>query len=295
MRLSEDKIIEVFFDLDEFFRSFQQSIKPHLLGKAAGRKPTMSQSEVACIAVLYHQSGYRCLKHFYLFHVRKYLNHLFPRTVSYSRFVELLESITLPMAVFAAGQHMQAEGPIYFCDSTPLRVCNNKRIPRHKVFDGLAARGKSTMGYFYGFKLHLICDSRGRLANFCLTPANVDDRTPLKNGLADQLIGRMYGDKGYVSQELFEQLWQQGLSFVTTIRKNMKNKLLLLSDKLLQRKRSLIETINDQLKNICDMEHSRHRSFHNFFNNLTSGIIAYSYMDKLPEIKLTPEQYSLFL
>ena len=174
----------------------------------------------------------------------------------------------------------------HFIDTTPLRVCRNKRIFNHKVFKGIAARGKSTIGYFYGFKLHLIINEMGQILDFQITQANVDDRQPLKTGnLLKKIWGKLYGDKGYVSRQLSDLLFHDGIHFVTGIRRNMKNQLMELRDKIMLRKRSIIETINDQLKNICMIEHSRHRSFHNFINNVLSGIIAYSFMPKKPAIK----------
>src|SRR5213080_4624559 len=94
------------------------------------------------------------------------------------------------------------------------------------------------------------------------------------------------GIRGYISQRLFEQLWEQGVQLITKLRKNMKNRLLPLFDKLLLRKRSLVETINDQLKNISQIEHSRHRSPFNFFVNLIAGLVAYTFREKKPSLNI---------
>ena len=178
---------------------------------------------------------------------------------------------------------------ISFIDSTPIRVCKNKRIKRNKVFNGLAQVGKSTMGYFFGFKLHIVINDKGELLNFVITPGNTDDREPLKNAsFIKALKGKLYADKGYIDKKLTKLLFLDGLHLITSIRNNMKNVLMELKDKILLRKRSVIETVNDELKNICQVEHSRHRSFSNFLTNLLSGLIAYSFFPKKPAIKYDP-------
>ena len=178
---------------------------------------------------------------------------------------------------------------ISFIDSTPIRVCKNKRIKRNKVFAGLAQVGKSTMGYFFGFKLHIVINDKGELLNFVITPGNTDDREPLRNkSFIRALKGKLYADKGYISKGLTQILFMDGLHLITSIRNNMKNTLMELKDKILLRKRSVIETVNDELKNICQVEHSRHRSFNNFISNLVSGLIAYSFFPKKPAIKYNP-------
>ena len=141
------------------------------------------------------------------------------------------------------------------------------------------------MGYFFGFKLHLIVNEIGQIIDFQITAANVDDRTPVKTNLLSKIWGKLYGDKGYVSKSICDILFSDGIHFITGVRKNMKNTLMSLYDKVMLRKRSIIETINDQLKNICHIEHSRHRSFHNFINNVLAGIIAYSFLPKKPNVK----------
>jgi hypothetical protein len=160
-------------------------------------------------------------------------------------------------------------------DSTKIAVCHNKRIRRNRVFAGFAGTGKSSTGRFHGFKLHSVCNGKGELLSFVLTPANVDDRNPQTvKMLTKKLFGKLFGYRGYISQSLFETLFNEGIHMVTGIKSNMKNRLMPLHDRILLRKRSIIETINDELKNICEVEHSRHRSVHNFImyrqkNNIT--------------------------
>lgn len=150
---------------------------------------------------------------------------------------------------------------ISFIDSTKIPVCHNKCIKRNKVFKGIVTMGKSTMGWFYGFKFHIALNDKGELIDFVFTKANCDDRNPIViNPISKKLSGKLFGDKGYISAKLFQALFVNGIQLITQIRNNMKNQLMSLSDKILLRKRSLIETVNDELKNICQIEHSRHRS-----------------------------------
>jgi hypothetical protein len=142
------------------------------------------------------------------------------------------------------------------------------------------------MGWFHGFKLHIVINDKGELLSFCVTQANVDDRESLKNeGFLKDIFGKLYADKGYISEKLNKLLFVDGIELITNIRNNMKNRLMLMSDKILLRKRSVIETVNDELKNICQVGHSRHQSVANFLGNLIAGIIAYHFLPKKPSIK----------
>ena len=197
MTLTDDKITDIFYLIDDFCQEFDKSIQKHLLGNKPKRKPTMSCSEVITLMVMFHSGGYRNMKHFYLNYVQKHLAHLFPHTVSYIRFVELMQAATLPMTIFLKTCCLGKGTGISFIDSTPIRVCKNKRIKRNKVFEGLAKVGKSTMGYFFGFKLHIVINDKGELLNFAITQGHVDDREPLKNkNFIKALKGKLYADKG---------------------------------------------------------------------------------------------------
>lgn len=286
--MNYDKITEIYCLVDEFCQKFDKSTRPFLLGhkNLPKRPPKMNQSEVITISVLFHLSGFRCFKHFYVFYVQVHMKEEFPETVSYNRFTELMQSSLMPLTIFAKTCCLGTCTGISFVDSTPIRVCKNKRIKRNKVFKDLAKIGKSTMGWFYGFKLHIVINDKGEILSFAVTQANVDDREPLKNeGFLRKIFGKLYGDKGYISKKLTELLFVDGIHLITNIRNNMKNSLMEVSDKINLRKRSLIETVNDELKNICQVEHSRHRSPVNFLTNLISGLIAYSFLPKKPSIK----------
>ena len=296
--ISFDKITDIFCIVDEFSQEFSKSTSSFLIGNSHRRKPKMSTSEVITITLLFHLSGFRCFKHFYIYYVQKHMQSEFPKTVSYNRFVELMQSSLLPMTMFAKTCCLGKCTGISFVDSTPIRVCKNKRIKRNKVFKDVASCGKSTVGWFYGFKLHIVINDKGEILSFCITQANVDDREPLRNkSFLQKIFGKLYADKGYISKKLTELLFVDGVHLITHIRNNMKNSLMTLSDKILLRKRSVIETVNDELKNICQVEHSRHRSVINFMTNLVSGIIAYSFLPKKPSIKfdtVISKQLTLF-
>jgi len=216
--------------------------------------------------------------------VQVHLTDEFPHLVSYNRFVELIPSVLIPLCAYLRSCYGECTG-ISFIDSTPLAVCHNRRIGRHRTFAGIAQRGKNSMGWFFGFKLHLIVNDRGELLAARLTAGNVDDRVPVPR-LVERLWGKLFGDKGYLSQSLTTQLRQRGIHLITHLKSNMKNRLLLLSDKLLLRRRSILETITDQLKNISQIEHTRHRSLANLMVNRVAGLIAYCHQPKKPSLAL---------
>ena len=273
----KDKITEIFFHVDEFCVKFNETLKSHQLTKCNDRKYKerefkMSDSEIITIIVFFHLKSYRNLKHFYLHYVQTHLQSEFPKTVSYTRFVELQSKALLPMVLFLKTCCLGNCTGISFIDSTRLPVCDNRRIHNHKVFDGVAERGKCTMGWFYGFKLHLVVNDKGEILNFVITQGNVDDREPIiSNNILKDVFGKLFGDKGYISEQLTNSLFVDGIHLITKIKKNMKNRLMKIEDKILLRKRALIETINDELKNICQIQHTRHRSFANYIANLISG------------------------
>ena len=290
--LSSHKITEIFFIIDEFDKNFEKIVSDHSLVrntdlKQRNHKSTLSDSEVMTILILFHSGHYRDLKHYYINHVKNHMKSEFPETVSYNRFVELQKKVVVKLAIFLKMFCLGKCTGISYIDSTPIRVCHIKREKQHKVFKGLAQKGQCSLGWFYGFKLHLIINDKGEILDFIITPGNIDDRKPLSDmNLHKRIFGKLFGDKGYISKDLFEKLFIDGVHLITKIKKNMKNSLMLLQDKIALRKRALIETVNDELKNICQVEHTRHRSFNNFITNLLSGLIAYSFFDKKPSINL---------
>lgn len=282
-----NSLVELFCDVDDFCQVFMPLLEKHLLANGTiqrRRARSLCASEVMTILIHFHQSHYRTFKAYYCEHVRTHLGREFPGLVSYQRFVEFIPSVLLPLCAYLRTRCFGECTGISFIDSTPLVVCHNLRIQQHKVFAGLAQRGKSSTGWFFGFKLHLVVNERGELLNIALTPGNVDDRKPVPK-LVKRLFGKLFGDKGYLSLPLFELLLQTfNVQLITKLRSNMKNRLMPLADRLLLRKRSIIETIIDQLKNISQIEHSRHRSPINFLVNVLCGLIAYCHRPKKPSL-----------
>jgi hypothetical protein len=287
-------ITTLYCSVDDFFKTFHKKREKQFIGsdkKKRGPSGKLSVPEMMTIFILFHQSNYRTFKHFYKNYVHLFLRKEFPNLISYSRFVSIIKTLFIPL--FAYLIHNKGENTGYsFIDSTKLQVCNNKRINRNKVFKGLAKRGKTTMGWFFGFKLHLIVNDKGEILSFLLTPGNVSDIAIL-NDISKGIFGKLFGDKGYICAKETEKLYKRGLHLITTIRKNMKNKLISIWDKLLLRKRSIIETINDQLKNISQVDHTRHRSPSNFVVNVLGALCGYLNQPKKPSIKWDQKESNL--
>ena len=291
-----DKITEIFVKVDDFCNEFEHEYKKHALApdasvKKRNRKATLCDSEIITILIAFHGGQFRNFKHFYLHFVCSELDDLFPEVVSYNRFIELSHRSALPFMFFL---HHCCRGEctgISFIDSTVLRVCHKKRIKRNKVFKDVAKVGKSTMGWFFGFKLHLIINDKGEILSFYLTQGNVDDRNiKAITKMTEELFGKLFGDKGYISKALSDILFGNGIQLITAVKRNMKEKALSNEEKILLRKRSVIETVNDELKNICQVEHTRHRSISGFLLNIISAIAAYSFFPKKPSIKSVVEE-----
>jgi len=281
-------LLDLFCNVDDFCRAFLPKYEAGLLAdgtKQRQRQRSLALSEVMTILIAFHSSNYRTFKAFYLERVLPHWRNEFPGLVSYTRFIEFIPATLVPLTLYLRSCFGDCTG-ISYIDSTPLKVCRNQRIHQHKVFRDCAARGKSSTGWFFGFKLHLLFNDRGELLNFALTPGNVDDRKPVPR-MVKSLFGKLFGDKGYLSQALFQELLDTfGIQLITKLKSNMKNKLMDFADKILLRKRSIAETIIDQLKNISQIEHSRHRSPVNFVVNVLCGLIAYCHQPKKPSLHL---------
>ena len=291
-------LLNIFCLIDDFCKAFSRFWRRFLLSSGAAKRIKSSSlclSEIVTIVVDFHTSGYRTFKDYYIKHVCQSLRNEFPGLVSYNRFVELMQGAWVPLMIFLQRCRMGKVTGISFVDSTTLKVCHNRRIHNHKTFRGIAQRGKTSMGWFYGFKLHIIVNEKGELLSTMLTPGNVDDRNQnLMTKLTKNIIGKLFGDKGYLSAKLFKLLFKNGLQLITKLKKKMANKLMPLMDKILLRKRAVVESINDEFKNVCQIEHTRHRSPTNFLVNLLSGLVAYTFLPKKPSIRF-PEGYQLNL
>jgi hypothetical protein len=285
-------LVEIFYLADEFCKEFDKAREGHILQKDFGKKSRnrafrMSDSEIITIMIYFHLKQFRNLKHFYINYIQVHCRDDFPQTVSCNRFVELQQKALLPMTVFLQLCCLGKCTGISFIDSTPLRACHIKREYSHKTFKGLATKGKTSTGWIFGFKLHIIINDRGEILDFLFSQAHVDDREPLKNKrFHKRVFGKIFADRGYISKNLFEQLFVDGIHLITKIKRNMKNSLMHLNDTICLRKRAIIETVNDQLKNICQIEHTRHRCFENFVGNMVSALIAYNFLPKKPSLNL---------
>jgi len=279
-------ITELFMWVDDFCQQYDAWLVSHTLPptRQLTRTPGLQTSEIMTIVLLFHQSPAKNFKFFYTSYLQLYKSE-FPNLPSYNRFVELQQRCLGHFYAFLTILCSLAQQTgLAYMDSTCLPVCHAKRASRNKVFKGQAALGKSTMGWFYGFKLHLIITEKGELLQAILTPGNVDDRKPVRD-MTRKLMGLIFADKGYIDQKLFQDLYQRGLKLVTGIKANMKNKLLPLREKILLRKRSIIETVNSVIKKDFQICHTRHRSPINAFIHIFSTLVAYAIRSKKPMIK----------
>lgn len=282
-------LTQIFYDVDNFCKDFKKHLDAHsisadvstLIKREAKR---MSLSDIMTILVYFHHSGYRTFKKYYK--ECGDLKGAFDGVLSYNRFVELTPQVLLPLTIF---MNLYCKGKCTgfgFIDSTKLQVCHNLRISRNKVFAGIAARGKTSTGWFYGFKLHLIINECGEIVSFMITPGNVaDNNASIVTKLARKCFGKLWGDRGYISKKLFDDLFKKGIKLITRLKKKMKNKIMEMEDKLGLSKRGIIESVNCVLKETCQIEHSRHRSPTNFFVNIISGLVAYCFLPKKPSLR----------
>ena len=281
---------ELFCSVDDFCQKFESAYEQKLLSSGVRhrlRAKRLSLSEIMTIQIGFHTSQYRNFKAYYLNHVCEHWQSHFPKLVSYQRFVEWIPSTILALSGYLHSNFGRCTG-ISFMDSTSLKVCHNRRIPQHRVFKDMAARGKTSVDWFFGFKLHLVINDCGELLNMTLTPGNTDDRKPVPE-ILQHLFGKVFADKGYISAPLAKSLLKSArIQLITKFKSNMKNRLMCLGDRLLLRKRAIVESVSDQLKNISQIEHSRHRSPVNFMVNLLAGLIAYCLQPKKPSLNINP-------
>ena len=292
---TKSKVTEIFCIADDFCKEFDAEMAKNAVQSTPDapkrrRKRKMSDAEVITILICFHFNSYRNFKHYYQACVCGFWKDLFPKRFSYNRFIEVMPRCFVALTMFLRLSCFGECTGISFVDSTCIPVIHNKRQYGMKVFKGFAVKGKSTMGWYVGFKLHLLCNEKGEIVNFVLTRANVDDRNgAVIDTLTDRVFGKLYADKGYISQSLFGRLWSEGIHVVTGLRSNMKQRLMPLYDKIMLRKRSIIETVNDMLKNVAQLVHTRHRSVHNFLMNLLAAMGAYCFFLSKPAVNFDYE------
>jgi len=293
--MNDSKLIEIFCQVDDFCKNLDGYLSGQLISMNEEFKPfdsAMSLSEIMSICIYYHLSGYKTFKDYYTRGGVKKED--FPTMVSYSRFVQLKQYAIMPLYVFLHHCRLGNCTGLSFCDSSKLAVCHNRRIEQHKTFAGLAERGKTSVDWFFGFKLHLAISHQGELLGVSLSKGNVDDRDQMViKHLVHQIKGILVADRGYLSQKLAQDLKEKGISLITSIKRNMKQKLVTLKDTMLLKKRALIESVLDWLKEHCDMEHTRHRKPLNFIENVFAALTAYSFVDDKPKVYFTKRQIEL--
>jgi len=282
----ENKLLELFMTIDDFciaLENWKQN-QAQFCGSVT-RHPEMSDSEMMTILVFYQWSGYKCFQYYYEHLVAIDLQSDFPKQVSYARFIALIPRLLPGLFLFLQWNTLLSHRTgCYFIDSKKLPVCDNRRIHHHKVFIEYASRGKSSTGWFYGFKVHLVINQRGQLVSVLFTPANVaDNNHKVLRYLLAKLKGECFGDKGYLTK-LFEEFYHQGLQLITKVRTKMKNQLMPLAHKMQLRKRAIIESVNDILTSVFDLEHTRHRSPINAMAHMMSALIAYCFYEDKPAV-----------
>ena len=285
--MSEDKLIEIFCSVDDFCQEFMPVFEQHLLsapGDKRRRARSLEMSEILTLLIFYHHGRFRHFKHYYCYFVRVYLQKDFPGAPSYSRWIQWMPYALLPLLCFLQQRCLSQPTGIQYIDSTPLVVCHNRRIRQHKTFDGLAQRGKTSVGWFFGFKLHLIINDLGQIVSFVISPGNASDKNrELVWKLCEGIWGKLFGDKGYISAPLAKALKEIGIELIYKRRKKMKAVAMPLMDRIQLAKRSVIECTMDALKNQAYVEHSRHRSFGGLIINVLSAICAFAFEDKKPK------------
>jgi len=272
-----DLLISTFCRIDDFYILYERDLKLKQIGKQNSRqygcKPKLSMSEIMTILIMFQITQYRNFKTYYSEFICVYWKNYFPDAPSYNRFVELIPQALIPLSSFVSAHQGQQSG-VYYIDASKLPVCHGMREKRHRVFKAFAGKSKTSTGWFFGLKLHLITNHLCEIINMRITRGNRDDRGPLIE-LCNGLKGMVFGDRGYISKAKAETLEAQGLKLITTLKKNMKKIARTKEERDLLRHRGMIETLFDHLKNSLMLWHTRHRSPINAFAHLMSCLAAW--------------------
>ena len=286
VQFTENKLIELFIEVDDLYKAYVEYQKQiGFVPKKRTRVPDLNGSEVCTILVAYHHSGYKCFEYYYRQLILKRYADYFPQAPSYERFVSLIpraaDLIYLWLLYCVAGSKRTG---LYFIDSKKLQVCHLKREKSNKVFKDVARKGKTSTGWFFGLKIHLVINNLGEIISFDLTSGNVaDNNHDLLKKLLNSLDGKCVGDKGYLSK-LFEFFFNNGLQLITKPKKRMKKLPINNTLNLLINKRAVVESVFDILGTVCDIEHSRHRSPVNAAIHIFSSLIAYQHLEQKPRV-----------
>lgn len=286
-QVSENLLLKIYVETDDLLKGFQHWSEQKALGRFLihKRQPRLSASEICTILVGYHLSGYKCFEYYYRECILKTYLNCFPKAPSYGRFVYhtvWVLPLLLLLLLFKCAQSLRSG--YYFIDSKKLEVCHLRREREHKVFKGIARKGKGSMGWFYGLKLHLVINHLGEIVSFLITPASTaDNNHSVLRWLLAGLKGKCCGDKGYLTT-LFEHFYTEGLQLLTKPKKNMKLLPAFREDIKLLKQRPLIESVNDILATVCNVEHSRHRNPWHGMASILSALIAYQYIEQKPHL-----------
>jgi len=279
-------LTELYCTIDDFCKLLEKNLgEKKLLGSTKTKNiMTITLSEIATITLFYHYSEYKNFKAYYQKYVKVHLKTEFPTAPSYSRMIELKQDIFWFLALFVQALAAPCTG-ISIIDSTSLEVCISNRRYRHKTFKNIAQSGKTSVKWFFGFKLHMTINHLGEVISFYITPGNVSDGDKeVLEKTTKNILGKLLADRGYLGR--FKDLYDRGITLIHGIRSNMKNALMSLFDKFLLRQRSIIETVFGILKTEFNLEHSRHRSIKGFFINIFTALAAYAFRHKKPSINL---------
>lgn len=286
-------IVELYVIIDDFCNKFMPRYAKLLINKGLlkrKRSGMLSMSEIILILVLFPHSEFKCFKWFYINKIKGQYRSYFREVPSYNRFIEYMPRGLLVLSRLLGYlmyfYRTQSDG-INYVDSTRIPICHNKRTNSHRVFESFAEIGKSTMGWFLGFKLHIIIDTKGQILSMNFTKGNVDDRVPIMK-LIQGLSGKLFGDKGYIKKELSQELQELGITLITPLKKNMKSRFMPINifDLIMSKKRVLIESVFNILKNKLQLCHTRHRSIKNFCVHILSVLVGYQLAPEKPSINL---------
>jgi hypothetical protein len=278
------KLTEIFIACDDFCQEFQHYSISQAYQQPAKKERQMSESEMMSILIFYHHSGMKCFKYYYEQIILKLLRSYWKKPYAYAAFVAQIPRVNLLLFAFLSACRLATTTQANYIDSTKLVVAHNRRKQKNKTFQGLARTGKTSTGWFFGFKLHAVINQQGQLVVFRITPANVaDNNHNLLTQLTQRRQGFLYGDKGYLTA-LAEKFKERGLELITKYRRTMGLQPLSCQKYYYLQHRGLIETVFGCLKNLCNLDHTRHRSPLNFFVNIWSALIAYTFFDVFPAI-----------
>ena len=286
-KTSENKLIEIYCFVDECVQFLNAYFQDHFPEHKHVYKSGLSMSEMVTIQVLYHLSGYKCFECFYKSLEYNYLGLYFPKLPNIKSFYERQKKTSVYLiGVLLMKSSLSQKNGIFFIDSTKIEVCKPLRMSRNKTFRHYAKKSKTSTGWFFCFKLHLVINELGEIVRYKITTGDVaDNNHELLKELLSGLHGKCFGDRGYISA-LFSMFYENGLRLVTDLRANMKGQLIDVNEGKLLKKRGLIEAVNDILKSVCTLEHSRHRCVEHALQSMHAAVIAYCFLEKKPELIL---------